>query len=163
MTKPASTNPSRLCQCGCGAHTTSTRHRFLMGHQSRKPGPRVTVTESGCHIWHGATNGVGYGHVKRNGRNISAHRAAWEDRHGPVPDGMELDHACRNRGCVNPDHLEPVTHAVNARRGARAKLTPDAAARIRESSDPASAVAVQYGVHPQTVYDIRAGRRWARP
>lgn len=56
---------------------------------------------------------TGYGLFRLGaGRNIVAHRWAF----GPVPDGLELDHLCRNRACVNPGHLEPVTHRDNLRR-----------------------------------------------
>lgn len=47
----------------------------------------------------------------------TAHRVVYETVVGPVPEGLELDHLCRNRGCVNPAHLEPVTHQENMRRG----------------------------------------------
>ena len=52
-----------------------------------------------------------------DGTAKKAHRVSWELLVGPIPEGLELDHLCRNHGCVNPDHLEPVTHAVNVRRG----------------------------------------------
>jgi hypothetical protein len=51
--------------------------------------------------------------VRRDGRLCLGHVWFWEELHGPVPDGFELDHLCRNRGCVNPDHLEVVTHEEN--------------------------------------------------
>ena len=79
---------------------------------------------SGCWLWTGATNADGYGtfHVDRfNGRQrvAYAHRIAYSLLRGPVPDGLELDHAvCGTRRCVNPDHLDPVTHAVNMQRAA---------------------------------------------
>jgi hypothetical protein len=69
-----------------------------------------------CWEWTGArTNG--YGYFKRVGTTRRAHRIAYEHLVGPVPDGLVLDHLCRNRGCVNPDHLEPVTSRENLRRG----------------------------------------------
>ncbi len=69
-----------------------------------------------CWLWLGHTNGHGYAQVKIGGRAIYVHRHAWELLVGPIPQGMELDHLCRVRHCVNPDHLEVVTHAENMRR-----------------------------------------------
>jgi hypothetical protein len=67
-----------------------------------------------CWIWQGRRNACGYGTFGR----ILAHRFAYERLVGPIPDGMELDHLCGYRDCVDPSHLEPVTHAENARRAA---------------------------------------------
>lgn len=68
-----------------------------------------------CWEWTASLLTGGYGQY----RSRCAHRVAWELLVGPIPPGMELDHLCRNRRCVNPDHLEPVTHLVNVQRGAR--------------------------------------------
>lgn len=76
-----------------------------------------------CWIWHGATNTRGYGNVGRNHITYLAHRVAYELTNGPVPEGLDLDHLCRTKSCVNPAHLEPVTFLVNMRR--RYSLTPD--------------------------------------
>lgn len=73
--------------------------------------------ESGCVLWQAATNRGGYGIFRGHGRAVLAHRFAWEQANGPVPDGLQLDHLCRVRHCVNPDHLEVVTLLENYRRG----------------------------------------------
>ncbi|MGO9792395.1 MAG: HNH endonuclease [Solirubrobacteraceae bacterium] len=89
-----------------------------------------------------------------------AHRVNYEDRFGPVPEGTELDHLCRNRDCVNPDHLEPVTHAENCRRGRRAKLTTAQVAEIRSSSQTQRVIARRYGITQSHVSRIRRGEVW---
>lgn len=63
----------------------------------------------GCHLWLGTRKSDGYGTLKGK----LAHRIAWIEANGPVPDGRFLDHVCRNRICICPEHLEPVTQSVN--------------------------------------------------
>jgi hypothetical protein len=70
-----------------------------------------------CWTWLKQINKDGYGRFYYAKRECLAHRAAYEILVGPVPAGLELDHLCRNRSCVNPDHLEPVTHRENLLRG----------------------------------------------
>lgn len=84
----------------------------------------VEADAPGCWPWPGALNKKGYGtiDVVVNGRRYrSAHRFAYEQLVGPIPDGLELDHLCRNPPCVNPAHLEPVTRSENVRRGDKAR------------------------------------------
>lgn len=76
-----------------------------------------------CWNWSGSIHRLGYGQVRWGGGFRKAHRVAYELAIGPIPDGLELDHLCRNRRCVRPDHLEPVTHAENVRRGRVHKTT----------------------------------------
>ena len=74
-----------------------------------------------CWIWQAYTCRKGYGQFKVDGRMVKAHRWSYEHFVGPIPDGLELDHLCRVRNCVNPAHLEAVTHAENVRRGESGK------------------------------------------
>lgn len=76
----------------------------------------VRAEENECLEWVGAKT-HGYGILNRSGRSKRAHRVAYELLVGKIPDGLVLDHLCRNTGCVNPDHLEPVTQQVNCLRG----------------------------------------------
>lgn len=88
---------------------------------------KVLVDESGCWLWTGSVDGPGYGKISADGVLIGAHRVAYQLFVGPIPAGLHLDHLCRVRACVNPAHLEPVTHRENTRRGgpynARAQQT----------------------------------------
>lgn len=105
--------------------------RFYRGHSIGGPFPaspldrfiaRIEV-DGDCWVWTGGTDGDGrYGMTKADGRHVPAHRWAYEHLTGQqIPDGFELDHLCRRTLCVNPDHLEPVTHQENVRRGALVK------------------------------------------
>jgi len=71
----------------------------------------------GCWIWTGTSIYSGYGRIKFNSRNILAHRFVYEYLVDEIPKGLTLDHLCRNRICVNPDHLETITQKENRRRG----------------------------------------------
>lgn len=77
--------------------------------------------DTGCWEWTGSTNSGGYGQSSYDGQPTTAHRAYWRCVVGPIADDMDLDHLCRNRLCVNPDHLEPVTRSENLERGYEAR------------------------------------------
>lgn len=78
---------------------------------------RVSVADSGCWEWTGRTTDRGYGRLRHGHTSeYRAHRLAYELMVGPVPEGMELDHLCHNPACVNPSHLEAVTHRTNLAR-----------------------------------------------
>lgn len=138
-------NPSGLCMCGCGnpvprAGRTSRKERvvfgefikFLTGHHRRlSPVDYIVDDATGCWNWQLSLDHHGYGMAYIDGKKIGAHRLIYQRERGPIPDGMPLDHLCRNPRCVNPDHLEPVTQAENVRRGVRARLTRTDAEDIR--------------------------------
>lgn len=87
---------------------------------------RIVEAEDGCWLWTGCTNWGGYGQAAMSDKviggdgskthHVVVHRFVFEYRHGAIPEGLDLDHLCRVRNCVNPDHLEPVTRSENLRR-----------------------------------------------
>lgn len=83
----------------------------------RKIEQKYLINDNGCWIWQltKCANGR-YGYVRYHHRMRLAHIVYYIEKYGPIPVGMELDHTCRNTLCVNPDHLEPVTHEENIRR-----------------------------------------------
>lgn len=124
-----------LCNCGCGGETkvaSVTRlsrgsvkgqpFRFIYQHSARmglnfRPGPMYEVLADGCWRWTRSLDGKGYGQIAAGGKMYRAHRAVYEGNKGPIPKGTVLDHLCGRRDCVNPDHMEPVSHSENLKRG----------------------------------------------
>jgi len=101
---------------------------MLESHTIMPPKPRlwqdrfmekIQIAEDGCWDWTAGTNGNGYGvfWLVPNRTRVYAHRLMHEWMIGPIPEGREIDHLCRNRSCVNPTHLEAVTRKVNQHRG----------------------------------------------
>lgn len=85
-----------------------------------RDGPVHPTLGTPCWLWTRSTRrGYGRARAPRGVGTEAAHRIAWMMLVGPIPEGLELDHLCRVRACVNPAHLEPVTHAENLRRGIR--------------------------------------------
>jgi len=111
-----------------GSHTrdsspvygTPNFHLHAMKGTHKGKGPRWLVDfETGCWNWQRGLSDRGYGNVNLSSpkRRMGAHRWAYLCWVGPIPEGLELDHLCRNRRCINPEHLEAVTHLENIRRG----------------------------------------------
>jgi HNH endonuclease/Helix-turn-helix domain len=172
-----------FCECGCGerapiAEKTRAERgwikgqpkRFINRHQyaSFKEG-RYVEEDRGyitpCWIWQRATGEYGHGLTIRadTRTRTSAHRLYWEERHGPVPGGLVLDHLCRVPACVNPDHLEAVTQAVNVQRGAGTKLTENDVRKIRDllvQGWSQTWIAEAFGVDPSTISRINTGHYW---
>lgn len=82
---------------------------------------KVEKTET-CWVWLGAKQSDGYGCFGVNGKILLSHRFSYELLKGDIPKGLELDHLCRNVKCINPSHLEAVTHKENMRRGNSNKI-----------------------------------------
>lgn len=81
-----------------------------------------TEDENGCHVWQAGLAAKRYANFSIKGKSVRGHRWNYERYRGPIPEGMVLDHLCRNLRCVNPDHLEVVTQRENVARGKRGAL-----------------------------------------
>ncbi len=140
-------------------------HRYVKGHDKRKT-PHEYVEEdrgytSPCWIWTRGKSSSGYGVATGPGRkNKLAHRVYYEERYGPIPDGLFLDHLCRQHACVNPDHLEAVAPRQNSRRSSLARLGMDDVLAIRASTDSHAALARRFSISETAIRDIRTGRTW---
>jgi HNH endonuclease len=96
-------------------------------------------------------------------RKKKAHRMAWERKYGPIPEGMEPDHTCRNRGCVNTDHMELVTNLDNLRRAGKVKLTAEMVMVmkiLRAAGETYTGLGLRFGVRADHVQDIFQGKCW---
>jgi hypothetical protein len=78
-----------------------------------------------CWVWQGRPKREGYGQFSVSGEQVYAHRFSYELLVKPIPDGLQIDHLCRNRICVNPEHLEPVPSRINTLRGDNPRLTSE--------------------------------------
>jgi hypothetical protein len=81
----------------------------------------IYETENSCWQWSGYISPSGYSRITINKKHIPTHRLSYEVFVDEIPNGLVIDHLCRNRACINPDHLEPVTIGENVKRGVLAK------------------------------------------
>lgn len=96
---------------------TYNRGMYPLTDTDRERFWRSFEKSDGCWEWTASKWTAGYGRFFVGGRRVAAHRVSYEIHVGPIPEGLQLDHLCRNHGCVNPYHLEPVTPGENQRRG----------------------------------------------
>lgn len=175
--------PFGFCHCGCGEQTNIATHnnakykaikgqpnRFKNRHASRKSPIEWMEEDRGystpCHIWQRGKTDAGYGKRKISGKTYLVHRLRYIERFGEPDEGMHLDHLCRQKDCTNPEHLEPVSPAVNKQRGEGVKITMEDARTIRWLSAEGlrnKYIAAIYGLHPRYVSLVVSGRRWKEP
>lgn len=125
-----------------------------------------------CWVWTASSTGVGYGGFRLNGKTQKAHRLAWTESNGPIPEGLNVCHRCDNRRCCNPAHMFLGTHADNARdrnmkgrqmkgRGSPlAKLSEEAVRDIRSSPLGHKKLAEKYRVAPSLIISVRQRKAW---
>jgi len=156
-----------LCACGCGDNTVLDSARYLRGHCRRlSPVEYIVDSATGCWIWQRSLDEKGYGLAVIDGRTVRrAHIVFYERKYGTVPMGLELDHVvCSNRRCSNPDHVAPVRHVDNVRRGRVAKLDVKSVEEIRklwlDGLITQRAIALKFEVHYSTISKIITGKNW---
>jgi len=101
-------NPAMTQRRGIGTALLRLSDRLL--------GLSIPEPMSGCWIWTSASGSSGYGHLRVGARTLMAHRVSYETFRSTIPTGLEIDHRCNTKLCINPDHLEPVTKSENQRR-----------------------------------------------
>lgn len=102
----------------CTTHYWRLRHWGMLERTfDERIDSQYSVDENGCWIWRNKPSGHGYSETTNNGKRIKLHRYMYERYKGEIPVGLVIDHLCRVRHCINPDHLEAVTNRENVLRG----------------------------------------------
>lgn len=173
--------PFGYCWCGCGDRTNpatgqspgramfrGSPNRYLKGHGVRVRCRHIEENrgyKTPCWVWQLKIAHNGYGHVTVGGRDRLAHRYMYEQHVGPIPTGLSLDHLCRVRHCVRPDHLEAVPMYVNQRRGSKTVLSVELVDAIKK----AHAKGVEFpvletltGIKGRTIRAAAYGENWSK-
>jgi len=179
---PPKPNPNGLCLCGCGKPAPIADRtlrslgwvrgeptRFIRGHSGR--GKHIPWGQhlwdekdcgfaTPCWVWNGGTDRLGYATF----RKVPSHRFSYITAYGEIAAGLDVDHLCRNPSCVNPYHLEAVTHRENLRRGKGAKLNLERAnairARYAKGGITYLELADENGVNMRTIWLLVTRRTW---
>lgn len=117
-----------------------------------------------CITGSGEFTRLGYIRLWNGGNRILAHRAAFIKEYGPIPDGLEIDHLCHNRSCVNLLHLQLATHKQNSRRKVNSKLTMQDAEKIRSmrlTGLSLQKISDSFGVSKQMIWRIVQCKSWS--
>lgn len=135
----------------------------------------VTIPETSCHWWVGCLV-KGYGHIRKNGKQVKAHRVSYELNKGEIPNGMCVCHTCDNPSCVNPDHLflgTPADNMIDKVKKNRAytgnqlgtnngasKLTEDSVRAIRNAEGTCKKLAATFKTSPMNISLIKRRLSW---
>lgn len=171
--------PYGYCHCGCGEKTSiskwsATRNNYIKGiprlfvlfHGNRlSPHDYIVDDITGCWIWQRDKTKAGYGRKSINYKNVLAHIYYYEQKYGPIPEGLELDHfVCSNPACCNPDHMRIVSHTQNCCRGKNAKLTWEKVREIRlrykAEKITQAKLAAEYGVNKSNISLVVTNKAW---
>lgn len=168
------------CFCLCGeatplaTKTISTKglfldlpHRYIKGHENRKSPVAYAEKDCGyitpCYVWLRGGTADGYGIRTRDGKLQTAHRLAYIDAYGPIPDDWVVHHKCENPPCVRPDHLQAMSNADNIRLSSRTTLTREIVVEIlerRKAGERWKALAEHFGISYCGIRAIGCGMRW---
>lgn len=165
------------CECGCNKRIITKPHhkylgvpKYIHGHNKAryKPVRYIINKMTGCWEWQLFTMPFGHGQmnikVGNKFKRTLAHRYYYEKYKGKIPDGLQIDHLCRNPRCVNPNHLEAVTNAVNTRRGNIAKLSPEKVKEIislyKNGGATHRSLGEIYGVSHSVIGRVLRGESW---
>jgi hypothetical protein len=178
----------KLCECGCGEETNLAPYtykkygwkkgehmKYIHGHNTKgennpyyRPSKerfweKVNKTDT-CWLWIAATGRFGYGQFWSKNKMVSVHRFSYELCKGKIPKGMVLDHLCRVRHCVNPEHLEVVTGLENSRRGRQSKLNEEKVKEIRElyknGKYSRKQISQKYNMSKHAIFSIVTNKTW---